>query len=45
MSSPGNGDGKSQSQNEQLASFFAGLMKRGGAGSAASSPKPAASSS
>ncbi|PSS28024.1 hypothetical protein M430DRAFT_113376 [Amorphotheca resinae ATCC 22711] len=34
VSSP---DGKSQ--NEALASFFAGLMKRGG-GSAASSPKP-----
>jgi dynein light intermediate chain 1 len=31
-------DGKSQ--NEALASFFAGLMKRGG-GSAANSPKPA----
>ncbi|KAH8647420.1 dynein family protein [Tricladium varicosporioides] len=38
--SPGttSGDGKS-SQNEALASFFAGLMKRGG-NNAASSPKP-----
>lgn len=33
-------DGKSQ--NEALASFFAGLMKRGG-GSAAGSPKPGSS--
>ncbi|PVH76292.1 DLIC-domain-containing protein [Cadophora sp. DSE1049] len=41
--SPGNvatPDGKNQ--NEALASFFAGLMKRGG-GSAANSPKPGAS--
>lgn len=35
------GDGKSQ--NEALASFFAGLMKRGGGASATSSPKPTAS--
>lgn len=33
-------DGKSQ--NEALASFFAGLVKRGGAGSAANSPRPTA---
>ena len=32
-----------KSQNEALASFFAGLVKRGGgAGSVASSPRPAA---
>ncbi|CZR63838.1 related to dynein light intermediate chain 2 [Phialocephala subalpina] len=36
----GGSDGKNQ--NDALASFFAGLMKRGG-GSAASSPKPGAS--
>lgn len=34
----GPADGKSQ--NEALASFFAGLVKRGGGGSAASSPRP-----